>query len=104
MKRCSESEMFINGLDARTEYSVRVFAIRSCDEGDIPGAYSPSKLFTTPFSQSVTVVDSQKNPSFEMIEKSSKPLTDQHWALIIISAFIAFSILIAVFMNQLVVA
>jgi len=66
MKRCSESEMFINGLDARTEYSVRVFAIRSCDEGDIPGAYSPSKLFTTPFSQSVTVVDSQKNPSFEV--------------------------------------
>jgi len=103
VKRCNESELFVSGLNARTEYSVRVFAIRSCDEGDIPGAYSPSKIFSTPFSQDVALADLQKNSPIEMTEKSSKPLTDQHWALIIISAFIAFSILIAVFMKQLVV-
>ena len=65
-KRCTENEMFVIGLNPRTEYSVRVFAIRSCDEGDIPGVYSPSKIFTTPSSHDADLGDTQKNLSMEV--------------------------------------
>lgn len=71
MRRCSESEMAVDGLDSRTEYSVRVCPIRLCQDGEIPGAYSPSKTFLTPSSQAQhqSTIDSQQNSSSQVKKK-----------------------------------
>ena len=128
MKRCSENELVADDLDPHTEYSVKVCPIRLCQDGEIPGTCSPSKTFNTHSIESLTSNDSLFASSSQVLDctkhishcqrlegytviiivflqttsKIPKPLTDQQWGLIIISAFIAFSILIAVVMNQLV--
>lgn len=66
MRRCPESEMAIEGLDSRTEYSVRVCPIRLCQDGEIPGAYSPSKTFWTLSNQAQSTIDSPQNSSSQV--------------------------------------
>uniref|UniRef100_A0A0P5L944 Fibronectin type III domain-containing protein 3B n=1 Tax=Daphnia magna TaxID=35525 RepID=A0A0P5L944_9CRUS len=101
-RRCSESEMAVDGLESRTEYAVRVCPIRLCQDGEIPGAYSPLKTFCTPSSQAEqqTTIDSQQNSSSQMANKMPRRLTDQHVVLIIIAAIIVIAIMIAVVMDH----
>ena len=70
VRRCSESEMAVDCLDSRTEYSVRVCPIRLCQDGEIPGAYSPSKTFLTPSSQlqHQSTINSQQNASSSQVK------------------------------------
>jgi len=74
MRRCSESEIVVDGLDSRTEYSVRVCPIRLCQDGEIPGAYSPSKTFLTPSNQAQhqSTIDSQQNASSQVKSENSQ--------------------------------
>lgn len=63
MKRCSESEMTVDCLEAGTEYSVRVSPVRLCQDEDISGAFSPSKTFSTPSSLHLPPANSSKSSS-----------------------------------------
>lgn len=68
MRRCWESEIAVDGLESRTEYSVRVCPIRLCQDGEIPGTYSPLKTFLTPSNQAqnLSTIDSQQNASSQV--------------------------------------
>ena len=66
MERCHESELLVSGLDPRTEYSVRVCPVRLCEDGEIAGTYSPSKVFSTPFSQDFTPAVVSKSTSLQV--------------------------------------
>lgn len=71
MRRCWESEIAVDGLESKTEYSVRVCPIRLCQDGEIPGTYSPLKTFLTPSNQAqnLSTIDSQQNASSQVKKK-----------------------------------
>ena len=66
MRRCLESETIFDGLEPRSEYSVRVCPIRLFQDGEIPGAYSPSKTFWTPSNEPQLTIESKKSSSSQV--------------------------------------
>ncbi|XP_041356067.1 fibronectin type-III domain-containing protein 3A-like [Gigantopelta aegis] len=86
-------------LQPKTDYHVRVCAIRQCEDqnmGDIVGAFSPGVTFTT-LSPEPVRLNSSKSVESKLLEP--KQLTDQQWAAIIVVVFVIVAILIA-FLTQ----
>lgn len=63
VRRCTENETTVSGLEPKTEYSVRICPIRLCSDGDMPGTYSLPKSFSTASNLSLSVVESSKKSS-----------------------------------------
>lgn len=63
MERCHANELFVSGLEPRTEYSVRACPVRLCNDGEIAGSYSPTRLFSTPLGQDLTPMAMNKHAS-----------------------------------------
>uniref|UniRef100_T1IZQ5 receptor protein-tyrosine kinase n=1 Tax=Strigamia maritima TaxID=126957 RepID=T1IZQ5_STRMM len=84
----SELNKRLTGLEPKTEYNVRVGAIRQCrQESDsesaqvveVAGAFSSSTTFVTPSLERLRIAQT-KSHSAQTVER--KPLTDQQWAVI----------------------
>ena len=92
----------LKGLSSKTEYQVRVCAIRVCtdDTGDLNGAYSPGVSFVT----QAPKVAPNPAPTTSALAKIPEPkqLTDQQWAIIILLGFTIFAAIIAFLAQQII--
>ncbi|XP_064639547.1 fibronectin type-III domain-containing protein 3A-like isoform X2 [Lineus longissimus] len=99
----SETSFSQNQLQAKTEYLVRVCAIRQCcdDTGDLIGAFSPGVSFIT---QSIQPIKSSTSKAAEVKQTICEPRqwTDKQQAMIILAAFTVFAIVMAMLAQQLV--
>ncbi|KAK3095390.1 hypothetical protein FSP39_014126 [Pinctada imbricata] len=91
----------IRTLQPKSEYQVRVCAIRICENGSqIVGAFSPSCSFSSQSSQPLTsAVETKSSSDTEVAEP--KQLTDQQWAMIILFGFVLLAVLIAFVAQQI---
>lgn len=100
MYRGPNTSHHLHSLQPKTEYQVRVCAIRQCGDGtDVAGAYSPSVTFST---QSLEPVISVESKNIETKIMEPKQLTDQQWAMIILFGFVLFAVLIAFVAQQII--
>jgi hypothetical protein len=90
----------LTNLQSRTEYQVRVCAIRQCEDGngDVVGAFSPGLSFTS-LNPEPTRTSVAKVSESSIVEP--KQLTDQQWAMIILLGFVVFAVLVAVVFQQI---
>ena len=99
-----ETAFSLSQLLPRTEYLVRVCAIRQCDDGtgDLIGAFSPGVSFITvadsPVRGDVTSTSAER-PMTSLVER--KPLTDEQWAAIILAGFILLAIVVSFAAKQI---
>ncbi|KAK6195777.1 hypothetical protein SNE40_001134 [Patella caerulea] len=91
----------LDNLEPKTEYSVRVCAIRQglTDEDNIAGVFSPGYTFCT---QSPEPVKCVSNRTSETKVPVTKPLSDQQKAMIIVVFFVIISILIAFIIQKVI--
>ena len=103
MYKGAETSYQIKGLSSKTEYQVRVCAIRVCTDGtaDLSGAYSPGVSFVTQAPKVAPTPALTSSASTKSLEP--KQLTDQQWAIIILLVFTVFAAIIA-FLAQKVIA
>jgi len=120
-----DTQCRVNGLDGRTEYSVRVAGVRVVAAGvavageaegriELPGAYSPPGTFTTdPRKEGA---GGTPTPTLEQAAKSAggvgstkilpqrgdKSWSDQQWATVILFGFTIFALLTAFIMQQVI--
>ena len=97
--RGTETRFTLDTLQPRTDYHVRVCAIREC-EGDceeLPGAFSPGSHFTTLSPEPVKPVQSTVAED-KVTEK--RILTDQHLVAIFLLGFVLVAVLIAFIVSQ----
>ncbi|XP_052782735.1 fibronectin type-III domain-containing protein 3A-like isoform X3 [Mya arenaria] len=96
--RGPETSFTIENLQCKSDYHVRVCAIRLCeDETEIHGAFSPGMIFSTLSPEPLKPILSQVNvPKVP----ESKKLTDQHLAAIFLCVFFVVAMLIAFIVSQ----
>lgn len=100
--RGPNTQFFIENLQPKSDYHVRVCAIRQCDSGlgDIMGAFSQGRSFSTlspqPTKQATTRVENNSKLA------EPKPLTDQQWATIIFVGFVIVAFVIAFVTQQVI--
>ena len=99
--RGRDTSHHIKTLLPKSEYQVRVCAIRICEDGSqVVGPYSPSCVFTS-HSLQPAVTSHEKNSS-ETKSVEPKQLTDQQWAMIILFGFVVFAVLMAFVAQQII--
>lgn len=97
--RGSETTYVLENLQCRTDYQVRVCAIRQCsDHSELVGAYSPGQGFCTASPEPVKPVLSQLSEDGSMAE--SKQLTDQQLAAIFVVGLMFVAVLFAFIAQQ----
>ncbi|XP_046573068.1 LOW QUALITY PROTEIN: fibronectin type-III domain-containing protein 3A-like [Haliotis rubra] len=100
--RGPNTQFMLENLQPKSDYHVRVCAIRQCDSGlgDIMGAYSQGRGFSTlspqPTKQATTRVENNSKLA------EPKPLTDQQWATIIFVGFVIVAFVIAFVTQQVI--
>ncbi len=92
-------------LQHKSEYLVRVCAVRQCSGGsaDLTGAYSPGVAFRT--LEPKPLVTASATPAAGVVGRSAASehrLTDQHWAIIILSGFAIFAVIVAFTAQQII--
>lgn len=96
-----ESQFFLTNLNPKTDYMLRVCAIRHCSDGsgDVIGAFSPSHTFMTQGHEPISSSDTRVSET-KFVEP--KQLTDQQCAVIILCAFVFLAILVAILLQQII--
>ena len=98
MYRGSASSFTLENLQPKSDYTVRVCAIRvSADSTELYGAYSPGHSFCTASPEPVKPVVSNTSDS-QVVE--SKQWTDQQLAAILLTGVMVLAILIAFVAQQ----
>lgn len=97
-----ETQFFLTNLNPKTDYMLRVCAIRHCSDGsgDVVGAFSPSHTFMTQGHEPIVSSDSHKTPETNLVEP--KQLTDQQCAGIILCGFVILAILVAILLQHII--
>lgn len=110
----SDVQFRVNGLEAKSEYAIRVCGVRVPTPGSVEmaGTYSPPAVFTTlsgdgfncgaggqatASSRAITT----SRPGF-LPHKGDKSWTDQQWAMVILVGFTLFALFVAVVMQQII--
>ena len=101
MYRGSETSFHITELHHKSEYLVRVCAVRQCSNGtqDLTGAYSPGVSFRT-LEPKPLVTATNTTVASRIVEP--KQLSDQQWAVIILLGFAVFAVIVAFFAQQII--
>jgi len=101
----SETKFRLEGLTPKTEYCVRVCAIRQCSDssGDLIGAYSPGTLFTTQGPKLPSSSTSHRASRSEC-QRPTEPrqLSDEQWAVILLLGFTVIAVVIATLAQQVI--
>eukprot|EP00105_Crassostrea_gigas_P017957 XP_011435920.1 PREDICTED: fibronectin type-III domain-containing protein 3A isoform X3 [Crassostrea gigas] len=91
----------VENLSPKSDYHLRVCAIRICEDGsEVVGAFSPVVSFTTQGHEPVSPQEADVKQESKLVE--SKPLTDQQWAMIILMGFVVFAVLVAIIAQQII--
>lgn len=91
----------VENLSPKSDYHLRVCAIRICENGsEVVGAFSPVVSFTTQGHEPVSPQEADVKQESKLVE--SKPLTDQQWAMIILMGFVVFAVLVAIIAQQII--
>lgn len=91
----------VENLSPKSDYHLRVCAIRICEDGsEVVGAFSPVVSFTTQGHEPVSPLEADVKQESKLVE--SKPLTDQQWAMIILMGFVVFAVLVAIIAQQII--
>ncbi len=100
--RGTESSFQITDLSQKTDYLVRVCAVRRKLDGsnELTGAYSPGVSFKTLEPKVQAVVNAQGALQPRIAEP--KQLSDQQWAMIILLGFAVFAVIIAFTAQQII--
>ncbi|XP_060065817.1 fibronectin type-III domain-containing protein 3A-like [Ylistrum balloti] len=101
MYRGPATSYSLHTLGPKTEYTIRVCAVRQCVDksDDVMGPFSPSVMFTTPSLEPATSLE-PKLLETKIVEP--KQLTDQQWAMIILLGFVIFACLVAFVAQQII--
>ncbi|XP_033760580.1 fibronectin type-III domain-containing protein 3A-like isoform X1 [Pecten maximus] len=101
MYRGPATSYSLHTLSPKTEYTIRVCAVRQCldKSDDVVGPFSPCVMFTTPSLEPVTSLE-PKLLETKIVEP--KQLTDQQWAMIILLGFVIFACLVAFVAQQII--
>ena len=93
----------LEGLSAKTDYLVRVCAVRQCGDGtgELLGAFSPGVTFTTASPKPVVTTTSTTSVIPARMAEP-KQLTDQQWAVILLLGFTVCAVLIAFLAQQII--
>ncbi|XP_021372749.1 fibronectin type-III domain-containing protein 3A-like isoform X2 [Mizuhopecten yessoensis] len=91
----------LHTLSPKTEYTIRVCAVRQCVDksDDVIGPFSPSVTFST---QSLEPATSLEPKHLETKIVEPKQLSDQQWAMIILLGFVVFACLVAFVAQQII--
>jgi predicted phage tail protein len=102
--RGEETSYKLEGLSAKTEYLVRVCAVRQyCDgSGELLGAFSPPLSLTTTSPKPVMANSNNTVSTTGSSRSESKSLSDQQWAMILLLGFTLCAILFAVLAQQII--
>lgn len=94
-----ETQFFLTSLNPKTDYMLRVCAIRHCSDGsgDVAGAFSPSHTFMTPGHEPIS-----EPPVLDTKLVEPKQLTDQQCAVIILCGFVILAILVAILLQNII--
>lgn len=91
----------MENLSPKTDYHLRVCAIRICEDGsEVVGAFSPVVSFTTQGHEPVSAQEMDVKQESKLVEP--KQLTDQQWAMIILMGFVVFAVLVAFVAQQII--
>ena len=91
----------VENLSPKTDYHLRVCAIRICEDGsEVVGAFSPVVTFTTQGHEPVCAQEADIKQESKLVEP--KQLTDQQWAMIILMGFVVFAVLVAFVAQQII--
>lgn len=92
----------ITGLTGRSEWQVRVCAIRQCEDGamELSGAYSPGVTFNTSSPKQPQVSGAVAATAVSRVER--KPLSDQQWAFILLLGFTVCAVLLALLAQRII--
>jgi len=99
-------QLRIAGLDAKSDYTVRVCGVRLVNTGGetlpLVGPFSPSTQLTTMARTSSTTA-SPATSRAETVKLAGEPTwTDQQWAVIILCGFTLFALIIAMVIQQVI--
>ena len=104
----TDLQLRIAGLEARSDYTVRVCGLRQVESGgqtsQLVGTFSPSAHLTTASRNNNTSV-SPATSRAETVRNTGSVAptwTDQQWAVIILCGFTLFSIIIAMVIQQVI--
>ncbi|XP_023930352.1 fibronectin type-III domain-containing protein 3a-like isoform X1 [Lingula anatina] len=100
----AETSCRLTSLSAKTEYQVRVCAVRECqgEAGPLQGAFSPGILFSTLSPEPVSKVASKASTEKKaLVSLENRELTDHQKAMIILFGFAVFAIIIAIIVHRI---
>ena len=109
--RGSQTSYALTKLHPKTDYLVRVCAVRQCSNtdttapatADLTGAFSPGVSFTTLGPHPVTMATTEGNSALPgRLSAERKQLSDQQWAMIILLGFTVCAIVIAFIAQQII--
>lgn len=112
MFRGSQTSYTLTKLQPKTDYAVRVCAVRLCPSdacdaatAELTGAFSPGVSFTTLSPSPVTTATTLAQGSGLLqgrLSAERKQLSDQQWAMIILLGFTVCAIVIAFIAQQII--
>ena len=105
--RGSQTSYTLTKLHPKTDYLVRVSAVRQCSNtdttADLTGAFSPGVSFTTLGPHPVTMATTEGSSALPgRLSAERKQLSDQQWAMIILLGFTVCAIVIAFIAQQII--
>ena len=104
--RGPERQYRLDGLQPKTDYEVRVCAVRQCADGsgDLVGPFCQGVPFSTLSVRSAAAAQhgGELNSIHPTARWTAPRLTEQHWAIIFLFAFALFAVAIAFVAKQII--
>ncbi|KAK6632457.1 hypothetical protein RUM44_007499 [Polyplax serrata] len=97
--RGSECKISLNDLEPGADYSVRVCPVRVSSNSELPGPFCTSVIFST-LPAATQISSTIRTTTTQVME--NRQFADQQWAIIILSIFSLFAVLVAVLMQRMI--
>ncbi|XP_018899545.1 fibronectin type-III domain-containing protein 3A isoform X2 [Bemisia tabaci] len=99
--RGDENRTRVSGLESNVDYLLRVCAIRRAPKGKLQGPFSATTSFST-LPALDNSYNSQSSKQANLQVNVRHHLSDQQWALIILSGFLVFAVVVACIVQQII--
>ncbi|XP_042900745.1 fibronectin type-III domain-containing protein 3A isoform X2 [Parasteatoda tepidariorum] len=95
----SDTKCFVSNLEPNTQYTLRIAAVRPCEDGDLIGNLSPPTPFTT------SSIDTAPHTSMALPQTISqserRTMNDRHLSMALVFAFVLSSFLFAMLLEHI---